>query len=158
MALVGPVFFDTSVLLGGIVDVGPAVKDAQAILRAVAGGAVPDRHTAWHCVLEVLAVATRLPPPYRVAPADAVQLVNEEVLGRFTVHELGKKARGPFLDALAADRVAGGRIYDAHISEIARRIGAGIIVTDNPRHFGAVRRAGIRVWTSSEFVADGGLR
>jgi predicted nucleic acid-binding protein len=158
MAVVGPVFFDTSVLVGGLIDVGPSVKDAQTILRAVAGGALPDRHTAWHCVLEVLSVATRLPPPYRVAPADAVQLVEEEVLGRFTVHELGKKARVPFLDGLAADRVAGGRIYDAHIAEIARRMGAAAIVTDNPRHFGAVRRAGIRVLTSAELVADAGLR
>ena len=57
------------------------------------------------------------------------------------------------LERAAEENVAGGRVYDAHIAEIARAAGAAVIVTDNRRHFVAALRYGIRVETPSEFVA-----
>jgi predicted nucleic acid-binding protein len=39
------------------------------------------------------------------------------------------------LRAASRDVIAGGRIYDAHIAEIARAAGAAVVVTDNRRHF-----------------------
>jgi predicted nucleic acid-binding protein len=48
--------------------------------------------------------------------------------------------------------IAGGRIYDAHIAEVARAAGLEVIVTDNRRHFLAALRYGIRVETPAEFV------
>jgi len=39
------------------------------------------------------------------------------------------------LRAAARDAIVGGRLYDAHIAEIARSAGAGVVVTDNRRHF-----------------------
>jgi hypothetical protein len=49
--------------------------------------------------------------------------------------------------------IAGGRIYDAHIAEVARTAGARSIVTDNRRHFLAALRHGLRVETPAEFMA-----
>jgi predicted nucleic acid-binding protein len=61
--------------------------------------------------------------------------------------------RRDFLKTAAHDGTAGGRIYDAHIAEVARAAGAGVIVTDNRRHFLAALRHGIRVETPAEFLA-----
>lgn len=149
---VGP-FLDTSVLLAGLVDFGPQSAPAQEVLHAVAEGKTGRASTAWHCCLEVYSVATRLPPEYRITAADAVALIREEILGRMAVHGLPDTAQGSFLQTLAQQGITGGRVYDAHIAEIARSGGATVIVTDNRKHFLAALRHGIRVETPSEFVA-----
>ena len=101
-------------------------------------------------------MATRLPPEFRLTPADALQLVEEEVIGRMAVHDLPPEGRLPMLRNAAAEGTAGGRIYDTHIAEVARAAAASVIVTDNRRHFVAALRHGIRVETPAEFAA--GLR
>ena len=70
-----------------------------------------------------------------------------------TVHDLPPAERLSLLLAAAHDSTSGGRIYDAHIAEVARAAGADIIVTDNRRHFLAALRHGIRVETAAEFLA-----
>ena len=147
------VFLDTSVLLAGLVDVGAQSAPAQSLLHAVAEKQIPAVGTAWHCCLEFFSVATRLPPEFRVTPADAVQLLESEVFGRMAVHDLPAGDRLPMLKTAAQDATAGGRIYDTHIAEVARAAGAGVIVTDNRRHFMAALRHGIRVETPAEFLA-----
>ena len=147
------VFFDTSVLLAGLIDFGPQSAPAQSLMHAVAEGRVAKPGTAWHCCLEFFSVATRLPPEFRLTPADAVHLVHEEVFARITVHDLPSADRLPMLRAAAHDGISGGRIYDAHIAEVARAAKATVIVTDNRRHFLSALRHGIRVETPAEFVA-----
>jgi hypothetical protein len=44
--------------------------------------------TAWHCCLGFFSVATRLPPEFRLRSADAIRLLEEEVFGRLTIHDL----------------------------------------------------------------------
>jgi len=70
-----------------------------------------------------------------------------------TVHDLPAAERLAMLKAAARDGTAGGRIYDAHIADIARSAGAAVVVTDNRRHFIAALRHGIRVETPGEFLA-----
>jgi len=147
------VFLDTSVLLAGLIDFGPASAPAQSIMHAVAEKQVPTASTAWHCCLEFFSVATRLPPEYRVTPQDAVTLVEQEIFARMTVHDLPSGARVAFLRAVAHDAIAGGRVYDAHIAEVSRAAGADVIVTDNRRHFLSALRYGLRVETPAEFLA-----
>jgi predicted nucleic acid-binding protein len=146
------VFLDTSVLLAGLVDFGPQSAPAQSVLHAVAEKSVAGAGTAWHCCLELFSVATRLPPEYRLAPRDAVQLLQEEVFARMTVHDLPAGDRLSMLIAAAQDGIAGGRIYDSHITAVARSAGASVVVTDNRRHFLAALRHGIRVETPAEFL------
>jgi predicted nucleic acid-binding protein len=154
LALVAPVFFDTSVLLAGMIEIGGPDDPAQALLDAVASGKIRPAHTAWHCCLEFFAVATRLPAPLRLTPAGAVQLVETEILARCRVHHLPANSFSAFLNDLPQQHVAGGRIYDAHIAEIARLAGCRTLVTDNRRHFTVLLRHGIRVLTAAEAVAE----
>jgi predicted nucleic acid-binding protein len=148
------VFLDTSVLLAGLIDFGPQSAPAQSILHAVAEQHVPRPATAWHCCLEFFSVATRLQPEFRMTPADAVTLVEQEVFARMTIHDLPSPARLQMLRAAAREAIFGGRIYDAHIAEIARAAGADVVVTDNRRHFLSALRYGIRVETASEFLGS----
>jgi predicted nucleic acid-binding protein len=145
-------FLDTSVLLAGMLDFGPQSAPAQSIMHGVAERTVPSPATAWHCCLEFFSVATRLPPEFRLTPADGTRLVEEEVFARLTVYDLPSGDRLRLLHAAAEDGVAGGRIYDAHIAEVARAAGATVIVTDNRRHFLGALRHGIRVETPVEYL------
>jgi predicted nucleic acid-binding protein len=147
------VFLDTSVLLAGLVDFGPQSAPAQSLLHAVAEKQVAGVSTAWHCCLEFFSVSTRLPAEFRLTPADATQLLENEVFGRMAVHDLPAADRVGMMRAAARDGTAGGRIYDAHIAEVARTAGATVVVTDNRRHFMAALRHGMRVETPSEFLA-----
>jgi len=147
------VFLNTSVLLAGLVDFGPQSAPAQSLLHAVAEKQVTGAGTAWHCCLEFFSVSTRLPAEYRLTPADGAQLLEDEIFGRMTVHDLPTADRLAMMKAAARDGTAGGRIYHAHIAEVARSAGAAVVVTDNRRHFIAALRYGIRVETPAEFLA-----
>ncbi len=147
------IFLDTSVLLAGLVDFGPQSAPAQSMLHGVAEKQIPNAGTAWHCCLEFLSVSTRLPPEFRLAPADAARLLEEEVFARMAVHDLPDADRLPMVRAAARDGTTGGRIYDAHIADVARAAGASVVITDNRRHFLAALRHGIRVETPAEFLA-----
>lgn len=135
-----------------MVDFGPQSAPAQSLMHAVAEGRVPTPATAWHCCLEFFSVATRLPAEFRLAPSDAAALLEQEVFARMAVHDLPAADRLPTLRAAARDGIAGGRVYDAHIAEIARAVGASVVVTDNRRHFLSALRHGMRVETPSEFL------
>jgi predicted nucleic acid-binding protein len=146
------VFLDTSVLVAGLVDFGPQSAPSQSLLHALAEKQVSGPGTAWHCCLEFFSVATRLPPEFRLTPADAVALIEAEIFARMTVHDLPGGDRLAMFKAAARDGTAGGRIYDAHIAEVARAAGAAVVVTDNRRHFLAALRHGMRVETPGEFL------
>jgi predicted nucleic acid-binding protein len=153
MAIGSGSFLDTSVLLAGILDFGPQSAPAQSVMHAVAEKTIPSPATAWHCCLEFFSVATRLPSEFRLSPVDAARLLRDEVFERMTVYDLPATDRVRLLETAAQDNAAGGRIYDAHIAEVARAAGAGVIVTDNRRHFLATLRHGIRVETPAEFLS-----
>ena len=154
MAVRGSIFLDTSVLLGGLIEMGPASAAAQRVMAAIAAGQAPRASTAWHCCLEFYAVATRLPEELRLSPDDAVALLEHEVLGRFEVCDLPAAARRSLLRAAVEDRLVGGRVYDAHIAEVARSSGAGVVVTDNRRDFIPLLRHGVTVLTAGELVTE----
>jgi predicted nucleic acid-binding protein len=156
MALAG-VFVDTSVLLAGLIEVGEASVEAQRVMAAIAGQRVRRPHTAWHCCLEFYAVSTRLPEELRLVPRDALRLIEDEILGRFQVHQLPDPARPAFLRDVAGDTLVGGRIYDAHIAAVARLAGARIVVTENQRHFTPLLRYGVRVLGARDFAREAGL-
>jgi predicted nucleic acid-binding protein len=152
-----PIFFDTSVLLAGLVELGDQSLASGRILDAISRGSIGHPMTAWHCCLEFYSVATRLPAGLRLEPEQARRLIEAEILARFDVRDLPLDQRARFLADAARDRVSGGGVYDAHIAETARAASAGIVVTDNRRHFVALLRHGIRVWSADEFAGTSGL-
>jgi predicted nucleic acid-binding protein len=157
MAVAGRPFFDTSVLVSGLIELGDASEPARRILGGIKAGRIRHAHTAWHCCLEFFSVATRLPAGLRLDPRDAWGLMNESVFGLFCVCDVPDAARVPFLREAASQGIAGGRVYDAHIAEAARLAESKIVVTDNPRHFAQLLRHAIRVTSAQEFVDGAGL-
>jgi predicted nucleic acid-binding protein len=86
-------------------------------------------------LVEAYSVLTRLPPPYRLAPADASRLVDENFVRGFTCVTLGAEHYRRLLRAAPADGIAGGRVYDAVIAECARRAHARTLITFDASHF-----------------------
>jgi hypothetical protein len=88
-----------------------------------------------------------------LTPDAAARLLEHEVFSRMEVHDLPAGDRLTLLRSAVQEGIAGGRIYDAHIAEVARAAGVEVIVTENRRHFLAALRYGLRVETPGEFVA-----
>jgi len=147
-------FFDTSVLIAGVIDFGRNSHHALLLMDAVADGRIERPLTAWHCCLEFYSVATRLPEEYRLEPEAALRLLREEIFARFSVHDLPAELREELLVSTAGEGTAGGRIYDAHIAEIARQAGARVVATENRRHFTPLLCHGIRVLVSEELAGE----
>lgn len=154
MADLKGIFFDTSVLVAGTIEFGPSSHHAMLLLDAVADGRIQRPLTAWHCCLEFFAVTTRLPEEYRLEPGMALRFLREEILTRFSIGDLATEQREEFLVSAAGEGALGGRIYDAHIAEVARRAGARLVVTENRRHFTSLLRHGIRVLISAELSEE----
>lgn len=85
-------------------------------------------------VLEAYAVLTRLPPPHRLAPADAIAVLERNWASSESVALTGPETWRA-LRQQASTGVAGGRIYDGVIAACARKGKAAEILTWNARHF-----------------------
>lgn len=143
------VFLDTSILIGGVIAPPHGNAEARRILLA------PDRWvTAWHCCLEFYSVLTRLPPGQRVTPSDVLRLMKEYIIGRMEILQLPAASLGPFAVKAAELGMRGGRLYDAHIAEIALVHRVRAVVTENPVDFVLLLQSGIPVLRASEFLAS----
>lgn len=154
MAGLTSAFFDTSVLVAGTIDFGRSSEHALLLMDAVADGRIERPMTAWHCCLEYYSVTTRLPEDYRLEPEVALRFLREEILPRFSVHDLPPETREDFLVSATREGAIGGRVYDGHIAEVARQAGARLVATENRRHFTSLMRHGIRVLVSAELADE----
>lgn len=137
-----------------MVQLGPSTQACQSLLDLVAESRFDGEPvTAWHCCLEVFSVLTRLPQEYRVEPPEALRLVEEEVLGRFTVVALPAERRRDLLRRAVLEGAVGGRIYDAHLGVIALAAECSTVVTENLRHFRALERHGVAVVGAAGLLA-----
>jgi predicted nucleic acid-binding protein len=85
-------------------------------------------------VIEAYAVLTRLPPPYRLRPQDALAILVGSWAKVEVVAMTGQET-WPFLEALPGSGIAGGSSYDALIAACARKAKADVILTWNVRDF-----------------------
>lgn len=99
--------------------------------------------TAAHAIAEAYAVLTRLPPPHRISPADALTLVE----GNFLEGAVALDVQGyrRLLRRAGRDAISGGRVYDALIAECAIKAKADVLLTFNARHFAHIEASGVRV-------------
>ena len=86
-------------------------------------------------LIETYAVLTRMPPPHRLSPADAWNLVEANFIRQGTIVALSSAACSRLLRRLAKQQISGGRTYDAVIAECASRAQASTLLTLNSRHF-----------------------
>jgi predicted nucleic acid-binding protein len=89
---------------------------------------------AAHAVLEAYSVLTRLPPPHRLAPADAFTVLDRN-FGKAATAALTGGEVCRLLRKEAGAGTAGGRVYDRLIAASARKAGADELLTWNVRHF-----------------------
>lgn len=70
-------------------------------------------------LVEVYAVLTRLPPPYRLSPADALVLIEENFIQSARIVTLASRSYRRFLRRVRDEGIHGGRTYDAVIASCA---------------------------------------
>ncbi len=97
---------------------------------------------AAHSLLESYAVLTRLPPPHRLSPSDALGVLDRNWAKTETAALTGTETWRVVRQHGGAG-IGGGRIYDGQIAATARKAKVGEILTWNVRHFGSV--SGIRI-------------
>jgi hypothetical protein len=85
-------------------------------------------------VAELYAVLTRLPRAPRISPAEALQLVQENVVPH-TIVTLSAHDYVTLIDELAHAGVAGGAVYDAVIAKAAELAHVDLLLTLNVGHF-----------------------
>ncbi|MCC7180642.1 MAG: PIN domain-containing protein [Acidobacteria bacterium] len=131
------VLLDTSCLVAAVLPQHEhhAATAADLARRRAAGQAFV---MAAHAVIEAYAVLTRLPPPHRLAPADALAVLDRN-WGRAETVALTGAETWRVVRQHGGAGAAGGRIYDGAIAASARKAQADEILTWNLRHFdGAV--------------------
>jgi predicted nucleic acid-binding protein len=89
---------------------------------------------ASHAILEAYAVLTRLPPPHRLSPADAVAVLDRN-WGKAETIALTAAEAWRVLRQHGTKSLGGGRVYDGCIAACARKGNANEILTWNVRHF-----------------------
>jgi predicted nucleic acid-binding protein len=98
-------------------------------------------------VIEAYAVLTRLPPPHRLSPQDAIVLIETSFLTGGTLAGLDNKAFRPLLREAADHDIAGGRTYDWVIAACATSARVKTLLTFNTRDFLSFRLDGIEIRT-----------
>jgi predicted nucleic acid-binding protein len=86
-------------------------------------------------LIETYAVLTRLPPPHRLAPEQALTLLESNFMDETRVVALDSKSYQNLLHRAPENGISGGRAYDAVIAECAFKGGATTILTFNENDF-----------------------
>jgi predicted nucleic acid-binding protein len=103
--------------------------------------------TAAHALAESFAVLTRLPAPYRIAPADALAVLEGNFLRTARVASLDADGYKAMLRRAGSEGVAGGRVYDAVIAACALKARASTLLTFNAAHFAGLLPPAVRIVT-----------
>lgn len=127
------VLIDTSCLVAAVLSPHEhhAATGAELARRRVAG---QQFLVAAHGLTEAYAVLTRLPPPYRLSAADAFAVLDRN-WGKVESISLTSAEAWRVVREHAGAGIGGGRIYDGHIAQCARKAKAQEILTWNVRHF-----------------------
>lgn len=102
-------------------------------------------HVAGPGLVEAYAVLTRLPPPYRVSPSDALALLEASFMTPARTVTLDARAYLRLLRGAPSEGIAGGRAYDGVIAACARAAGASALLTFNDRDFLPLAGRGLEI-------------
>ncbi|MFN3476640.1 MAG: PIN domain-containing protein [Candidatus Methylomirabilales bacterium] len=101
-------------------------------------------------LVETYAVLTRLPPPHRLSPADALVLLEANFMGEAKTVALDANSYRTLLRQASRDGIAGGRTYDLVIAACAFKVRAAVLLTLNPGHFLPFSRKGLEIVVPGE--------
>ena len=131
------VFLDTSVLISAVVKQHVFHERSFAVLERIHNGK-DEGIISTHSLVEMYAVLTKLPPPYRHTPEQALLSIEENVLKHFKTVGLAGSEYAALLRDAAGNRIQGGTIYDALLLQSATKAGVDAIYTLNLKHFQAI--------------------
>jgi predicted nucleic acid-binding protein len=134
------VLLDTSVLVSAMLSDHVHHVHSQPWLAQAKGGAFEAVVSA-HSLAELYAVLTRLPRTPRISPAEASELILENVAS-YTVVALTGADYKKLIEDLAKIGVSGGAVYDAVIAQAAQLAKVDLLLTLNVNHFQRVWPAG----------------
>jgi predicted nucleic acid-binding protein len=137
------VLVDTSVLVASVLDQHDCHEVAFAVLDRVQKGTDAGFISA-HTMAEMYAVLTRLPPPFRHSPEQALFSIEENVVKYFKITGLTGHDYKDLLREAALMGIQGGTIYDAVVLKSAVKSEVARIYTLNQRHFRAVAAQHLR--------------
>ena len=142
------VFLDTSVLISAVIKQHADHERAFAVLERIHDKKDEGIISA-HSLAEMYAVLTKLPPPYRHTPEQALLSIEENVLKHFKTVGLVGREYAALLREAAGSRIQGGTIYDALLLKGAAKAGAEAIYTLNLKHFQAIALPDVAVKLSA---------
>ncbi len=131
------VFLDTNVLLAAVLEKHAAHERAFAVLERVQNGK-DEGFVSSHSLAELYANLTKLPPPFRHSPEQALLSIEENIFKYFKISSLTGGDYGALIREAALAGILGGTIYDAVLLKCARKAGVDQIYTLNLKHFEAV--------------------
>lgn len=125
---------DASVIVAGLLSWHEQHQVASAALVALLRR--PDKIVVpLQSLVEAYAVITRLPPPHRLSPENALAILEGSLRSRSTVAGLDGEEGWDLIEELGHQSIAGGTSYDGLIMACARKAGAQRILTFNRKHF-----------------------
>lgn len=129
-----PAALDASIIVPGLLSWHAQHETASATLVALLQR--PGKILLpLHSLVEAYAVMTRLPPPHRLSPKDALAMLEETFGKRSVLVGLDGEEGWELIRELGQRSIAGGTTYDGLIVASARKGGARRLITFNSRHF-----------------------
>lgn len=101
-------------------------------------------------LVEAYSVLTRLPPPYRLSPSDALALIEANFIESSRIITLAARSYRTFLRRARDEGIRGGRAYDAIIATCALQARAHALLTFNKSHFLQFEEHGIAIVVPGE--------
>jgi predicted nucleic acid-binding protein len=98
-------------------------------------------------LIEAYSVLTRLPAPHRVAPKDALNLLDINFLRTAKIVILDAAGYSSLLRGAPDARISGGRTYDAVIAACARKAKVQTLLTFNEAHFASFATPALAIVT-----------
>jgi predicted nucleic acid-binding protein len=131
------VFLDTGVLVASVVQGHESHARAYPVLDRVQTEKDEGLISA-HSQAEMYAILTKLPPPLRHTPEQALLSIEENVLKHFKIIALSGADYTALIREAALAGIQGGTIYDAVLIKCAIKTDAEKIFTFNLKHFQSI--------------------
>jgi predicted nucleic acid-binding protein len=127
------VLMDTSVLVSAMLPDHVHHAHSQPWLERANAGAL-EAVVSGHSLAELYSVPTRLPRTPRISPAEALQLIQQNVTSH-TLVTLSAVDYVKLIEELAQASVAGGPVYDAVIAKATELATVDYLLALNVGHF-----------------------